>query len=277
MLGGAATQSDTHYAHTRNPARPLPPTRPHPPPPAPQRGDLVEGVVMDRRTDVPTWRIALDIGNDITMRIDTMDFTRATDPVRALDRRDAANAALPPGKRVRAVVLAAGGSGGGLSTAALEREPGEMLRDPQRVFEEAAERAEAWRASDRRAWGMLEALQESEKKVEVAVQRVFQADKSKPLLRVHWDSGLEFLGPVEGTIPGERSRLGRVSGEFRGGGGRGGGGGGTSTLQHNRCNHDNRMPDARRNCTAAVSHAALGLPAPPSSTHRSTSRSVAAT
>jgi len=103
-----------------------------------QAGELVEGTVIPYdRPDARTFRIPIDLGDGIMARINQKRVTSDPGGISQAEYHKL----FPPGAKIKALVLGSSPVNVALTTAWLERRPGEMLRDPGGVYTAAAQTA----------------------------------------------------------------------------------------------------------------------------------------
>ncbi len=128
--------SSPQHAHPLTPSHPLTfaPKTPPPPNPPKQVGDVVVGVVQSVRP----YGAFVDIGGAIGL----LHISQITH-----ERLTTVDQVLAEGDKLKVMILSQDADRGRvtLSTKKLEPEPGDMLRDPQKVFENADKMAEMFR------------------------------------------------------------------------------------------------------------------------------------
>ena len=133
--------------------KPKPPPSSSPPPNKPKVGDVVVGVVQSVRP----YGAFVDIGGAIGL----LHISQITH-----ERLTTVDQVLAEGDKLKVMILSQDTDRGRvtLSTKKLEPEPGDMLRDPQKVFENADRMAEAFKqrvaAADSAALGSYDAAGE---------------------------------------------------------------------------------------------------------------------
>lgn len=167
-----------------------------------QAGDIVEGTVL------PTFVLAerrgrpnlqVDVDDGLRGSIGFWNITHDESFTRDADAgHDQLERLFPPGSKVKAVVQWVQ-SHVSLSMAKLERRPGDVLRDPQRVFEHAERNL----AENRKRQVAVDRLLEKE---EVSV-RVVRVAASGSGVVVEWtaveegEAGAELVASVQGFMP----------------------------------------------------------------------------
>lgn len=157
-------------------------------------GDLIEATVVDALNPRVKQSVTLDVGGGL---LGSLGYWTTTPGGGRAENRDALSAVFYPGRAVKALVFWSNPVTGALalSTKELERQPGDLLRDAQGVFDNGYATLLAT-VMRRRVYNELAGMKGRE--VPVTVAGVMRSGRG---VVVRWETGYEAMPYVEGALP----------------------------------------------------------------------------